>query len=254
MFYGYDSILGKRPFSQVGGGPPTSHTWWPLSRNRSTGWTGKWSRHLRNEKNKRIVSLGMNVSQRSQRMKHRYYQPDVVLDPDATGASYVFAANGMFDPDITGAGHQPLGFDLQTPKFDHYTVVYSKISVQFKNAMAADKAFVAVYVKDTTSVDNDQILITENGECKKAILGKAGDDDDHITLTMGVSVRKFMGRPHILSEDELRGTVAANPADLLSWHLFAVGTTPAADLGNVYAQVLIEYTAVWTEPKKLGLS
>jgi hypothetical protein len=38
------------------------------------------------------------------------------------GTTNTFQLNGLYDPDITGAGHQPYGFDQITPFFSVYTV------------------------------------------------------------------------------------------------------------------------------------
>ncbi len=72
-----------------------------------------------------------------QLVKMRYFA-DVELDPGAGAmAAHIFSANGLFDPDITGVGHQPYSFDQWMAVYDHYHVVGAKISVTFLSTQEA---------------------------------------------------------------------------------------------------------------------
>lgn len=60
---------------------------------------------------------------------------DTVIMPAAAvaggGQIYTFRANGMYDPDKTGTGHQPLYRDEMAAQYSAYTVLKAKISVSF---------------------------------------------------------------------------------------------------------------------------
>jgi len=45
--------------------------------------------------------------------------------------TFFFSCNGLFDPNITGTGHQPLGFDEWSAIYQKYRVLKSKITVHF---------------------------------------------------------------------------------------------------------------------------
>ncbi len=53
-------------------------------------------------------------------------------------ARYVFSANGAYDPNITGTGHQMMGFDQMMLFYEQAVVVRSKIQVTFSSAFASD--------------------------------------------------------------------------------------------------------------------
>ncbi len=58
------------------------------------------------------------------------YVDTISIDPGVAAiASHDFLANGLFDPDNTGTGHQPLGFDQMTLMYNQYRVLSSKIKV-----------------------------------------------------------------------------------------------------------------------------
>ena len=56
------------------------------------------------------------------------YSDQITLNPAAgTVSKHVFSANGLFDPNITGVGHQPRGFDQYMALYNHYTVIGARI-------------------------------------------------------------------------------------------------------------------------------
>lgn len=67
------------------------------------------------------------------------YQTSISLNPtanvlNATGTNvYQFSSNGLFDPDITGTGHQPMYFDNYSAVYKRYRVVKSAITVTVVN-------------------------------------------------------------------------------------------------------------------------
>lgn len=44
--------------------------------------------------------------------------------------NYEWSANDLFDPNITGAGHQPYGFDQWTPLYQKFTVMKSEAHIE----------------------------------------------------------------------------------------------------------------------------
>lgn len=67
------------------------------------------------------------------------YCTNIQLDPKpealgVTGSNlWQFGANGLYDPDITGTGHQPMYFDNYAALYRQYRVTRSKISVTVVN-------------------------------------------------------------------------------------------------------------------------
>lgn len=51
-----------------------------------------------------------------------YFETGLSINPAAGGVvgSYVFQINGPYDPNVTGIGHQPLGFDQLMLMYEHY--------------------------------------------------------------------------------------------------------------------------------------
>ena len=184
-------------------------------------------------------------------VKHRYVDNDVYLNSTSGGspATYVFSANGMYDPDITGVGHQPLGFDEMTTLYNHFTVVGCKITYTIVSQDNGYAHIVAVKLGTDTTPTADMENLLENGKCRWALLPRA-DGGVVKKLTLRVNPNKFLGISKPMSEDDLKGTAAENPAKQAYLQL-SCGPLQAQDTYGVRGQVVIEYTAVWTSPKLL---
>lgn len=61
--------------------------------------------------------------------KMRYCDTIVHISTTGSLATNVFQANGIFDPDVSGAGHQPLYRDTYAAIYDQYVVIGSKIKM-----------------------------------------------------------------------------------------------------------------------------
>lgn len=76
-------------------------------------------------------------------VKFRYEDTDFPITLTTLGGYYdfhVFSVNSVYDPDQTGVGVQPYGWDQYTPDlFDHYQVYASKITVNFVVSMEDDE-------------------------------------------------------------------------------------------------------------------
>lgn len=185
----------------------------------------------------------------------RYYEKGLSLNPGVAGAAsqYVFSANGVYDPNITGTGHQPLGFDQLMPLYDHATVIGSKITITAENTDTTYAQILSLHMQDnTTTVTNQEILI-ENGSCKYTIINNTAAGGSTKILSMKANPNKFLGRSHPLSEDDLQNTISSNPLEQCYWVVSAQPNS-ASDTNLVYFSVLLEYMTVFFEPKQLAQS
>lgn len=177
------------------------------------------------------------------------YHEQLQMNPGVAGipATYVFSANGLYDPNITGAGHQPRGFDQMMALYDHYTVIKSKCIVTYmKGASQTTSVVCAISLRDSVTVEASMQDYIESRNTTFGALPGAGNASK--VLKKNFSTKAFLGRPHPLSEDDLRGTVSANPVEGAFFHL-AVAPTYGIDTAAVDVNVLIEYIVVLTEPQ-----
>jgi len=184
------------------------------------------------------------------------YISSVSIDP-GTGSYGVHSlrANSMFDPNLSGAGHQPMGFGQQMSYYDHFTVLGSKITVRqmADNVTNATPGMFIVMLSDEPSPtfsSVDELLESRgcNFNLKSAGLISGFNAQTIPTVTKTYSARKFFG-PDFL-DDKYQGTAATNPDDMAYFHIYYVsvnGNNPGAAT-FVYE---IQYIALLTEPKNI---
>lgn len=185
---------------------------------------------------------------RKHRTTLRYFGNFISVNPAAGGiaATHVFSANGLYDPDITGTGHQPIGFDQLMVLYDHYTVVASKIKVYAQNKDTTNPQFATVTVRDTPTPSTDTREIVENGYVSMVSLAVFGTGGDKSSMGTSVDVAKFLGRSNVLADSQLKGTSAANPTEQLYFHVSGF-PMEQLDAGLLSFNVIIDYDVVFHE-------
>jgi len=172
------------------------------------------------------------------------YVEEVQVSIDGSGFGYyVFRANGMYDPNATGTGHQPMYFDNMTAIYNHFHVIKSKCKVHCTRSSSVGDVNLAVYIDDDGSI---------NATKYRTLAERPGS----VTWTAypghGVSSSrtKYWNAQHtfggnVIDNDNLRGTSAADPTEQSTYVIGIEAADSAA--GTVNILVEIEYTTVWSE-------
>lgn len=187
------------------------------------------------------------------RKRLTYYDSGSITTTAGILNSVVFSVNGLYDPNITGTGHQPAGFDQMMVFFDHYVVVYAKAIVTWANAATNQTAQVALSLNSTVTPVADVYSLCETGYITRDYVNVAGTTDGIKTSAMSCNVSKFQGVPIPKDDPELWGSVSTNPTEqsyfnLSVWDLVSSGTS------TIRYQIFIEYSAWFIEPRKVTAS
>ncbi len=186
--------------------------------------------------------------------KTRYVDHRLVLDPGAGGiaVSHVFNLTSLFDPDFTGIGHQPIGFDQIMPMYDHYTVIGARAKVTFTNTDPTHSQLAILQLKDGTITSTNVMETIENGMNRYTLLSPKGGSRDTVTMTYNFSSKKFFGKSP-MDGDKYQGTITTSPAEGAFLHCIVEPQT-TSNAEKVLFTILIEYIAVLSEPKQLTQS
>lgn len=173
--------------------------------------------------------------------------------------NYFFSANGIFDPNITGTGHQPMGFDQMMLFYEQCTVVRSTITIV---PIPASPARCGICLAPDTTSLTDPIRVVENGlERTLSISGLAtatNVNQRNPSITLSCDVASYFGRKsfrELLDDNALVTTAAANPTEQVYYCLVFWQVTPDGSTAHsVEFDVTIAYDVIYWEPRKLAPS
>ncbi len=175
------------------------------------------------------------------------------LDLSVAGNSHTFRANGCFDPDVTGIGLQPRGFDQYATLYDRYVVTSSKIVLHGYSPdnpqpyLFSVRAHSAGVSADSTS--GDVIELPGNSFSLASSF-----TDKHKRIVTSVNIAKFLNRSGGIQDDS--DLVAGFTVDPTEQVRFTVTGIPEGDVAGGDVRVLgwIDYNVMLLEPKKVGAS
>lgn len=188
----------------------------------------------------------------TQRVILKYCDYEVNVDPTlGSCAVKVFTANGLYDPDISGVGHQPNGFDQYMQLFTEYCVLGATIKVIAQNTDGTYAQTVGIALCDFATVNSDIRVYIENGNCTFTTIGTRDHGDDIRTLTYQADIQKFSSE-NPTYQDNFKGTVSTNPTDTHYFHIFA--GTGTVNSNAVQCLVTISYDVIFSTPSLTSLS
>lgn len=165
------------------------------------------------------------------------------------GVPLVYSCNGMYDPELSILGHQPLYFDQLAAIYAHYTVFASTIKVDMV-ALNVIATPVTVYISPNPTPVTNYFQATEQPSASTTVVsGMQGPG--HGTLSNRWSAKEYFGG-NIYDNDDLQGSGTANPVEQ-SYYVILSSNVDAAE-PNLQCYVTITFDAVWDELRTMALS
>jgi hypothetical protein len=153
-----------------------------------------------------------------------------------------WSCNGLYDPNITGTGHQPMYFDQLIGLYDHYTVLRSRFKIQVSCPTANIGINWGVYLEDDTGATLSGTYVYEHGGVSTMEITQASNPK---TLYSKWSSARTFG-PGTQSDPTMQGDAANNPTEQ-SLYTVVVNDITASSSDTIYLSVQIEYDVVWDE-------
>ncbi len=168
-----------------------------------------------------------------------------------THATHVYSANGAFDPDVTGGGHQPRGFDQWASLYTKYTVMSSKITCKAQSPTNVQPYVLSIRTQfsgEANDVDPETIFELHGNRYSS----KPSHLETCKTVKHACIPRRFVDNS-VESQDHLAALFSANPVTNISYKITAARLGAAAG-GNVRIWGTITYKLKLLEPKKTLVS
>jgi hypothetical protein len=193
-----------------------------------------------------MQSLGPQGFPKKLRCVHKYVE-SLTFTAGAASDVRQFSCNGLFDPNISGTGHQPLYFDQLTAIYNHYTVFRSKCTYQV--ILTSVPCLVSHYIEDDTSVSTG----SQSAEMSTSTVTVHSNLAVRPTnLTRVWDAKQFFGGD-IFDNDLLQGSASANPTEQM-YFTFNVTAMDGVTAPSYSVLVEVLYEAVWDELKTVAQS
>lgn len=154
----------------------------------------------------------------------------------SAAANRVFRGNSVFDPDLTGAGHQPVGYDQWAQFYDKYQVLASKIIVKARHTSSVNQmTMLSVQPKLEQTNELDYLDIVGDAYAKSCLM-PTDSAGYYKTLTNYMSTKKMWGKKSISDEDFCAET-GLNPINQWYW---IVNIDDVLSSGNQDSEMYVE--------------
>lgn len=188
--------------------------------------------------------------------KMRYVE--LLTMPSTTGsmAQYNFACNGIFDPNVTGIGHQPIGFDQWSPFYNNYIITGATMTVEAFNATPGVPLVMGVILSDDTTYPSAYATILENGLGVQKTLGGSDQGSAARTiLKVRFNSKKFYNYKDTKDNfDRIGAAIGANPSINLAMFGVYAQSLDLTNSATALCKVRIDYDVTFSTPKTLAAS
>lgn len=173
-----------------------------------------------------------------------------------------FRANSLFDPDYTGIGHQPRGFDQwcsATGPYQVYRVLEHRVAVKASTSYNAQlEGQIVCGYSDLSTLPSLPSSAATNVSAQselrgwKAAILPIGAPVQRLDFDAKIADIEGVSESAVLSEDGYSAQYGANPTDIAWFSIQACCLTGGT--GTVYVQVDMEFDVQFEQPILLAAS
>jgi len=190
------------------------------------------------------------------------YAEEFTLDPSVLGvtATYEFSAVGLYDPNITGIGHQPLVFDQWMAIYSHYNVNKATITLEptFVSSTNPTPPQVFGVAPVYTTGQFSALTLTGCIEKTKQAGGSYCNVNNINYGSVGTKLKAVYSRDKVfkdrgITDSTLSGSISANPTEDYIFSVWACGASASDAAAQTYLAT-IEFDVTFFERRLIPQS
>jgi hypothetical protein len=172
------------------------------------------------------------------------------------GTQQAWRLNSLFDPNLTGTGHQPYGFDQLAALYQRYLVYAVTFDLKFVNPSAASVLCAAriIPMGITSSMTGETTnSVSERPDSVTRPLSVNGEEVAHIRASINLWEVNGIPKAQYMATEDYGALGNANPAEVTLLEASAGSLTATADI-TVEAQLNITFYARFWQRVPLAAS
>lgn len=183
--------------------------------------------------------------------KHKYAE---AVQVSAAGiAGYKWNLNSLYDPNRSGLGHQPYGFDQLSTLYNRYRVISCKYVLSCISD-GANIQFAVLPANESLSLIGNVSEARENPRCKYAVQNPGGTMK---VLKGNVYLPALVGRTkaQYMADERYQALTSTSPSEAAVLNAYAQGLNDDPTFNtNATFNILLEYTVEWFDIHTLDQS
>lgn len=198
------------------------------------------------------LTVSSNISPIVPRLRTKMKYSELVVYSGLPLVEYLFNLNSLFDPNQTGTGHQPLGFDQIKAMYQKYRVYKCKYYVAYSTSTNVSVRATVVASNTATGLGNMDVAAEQPySKTTSTTLTAAKPTTvqgiiDLPTLN-GKTYQQYAG------DDVTAALISGSPTENLTLHVMA-STCDGTNLTATFAHVILEYDCEFFDPVQLSAS
>lgn len=182
----------------------------------------------------------------SERIFTKLKYSEILIFTSTAGAitDNIYSQNDLFDPNVTGTGHQPMGFDQLAVLYNRYRVFGSKVTLRCSQTGTGTQQALTgtVSLQSTASVTPSTAIGVppERDSTITRTVGAAGESNGILSAAAKVGTARGVTATAVRNDPAYSAIVTTDPATQTYWHIY-YNTADGATTSTCTINVLIEY-------------
>lgn len=163
-----------------------------------------------------------------------------------------YRLNSLFDPDFTGVGTQPTGFDQLSALYEKYRVWSCRYTIKFLERNTTGSKIVIVPSNSSSSFSSSQNAAMA---LPWAQFGLCNTYSNQLKFTQKVDLALLNGRTHqqYIDDDTTGAAINTNPSEVLNLHVI-LNSIDGGSNSNGCLLIVLEYDVEFYDPIMLSAS